>query len=116
VAAQLGYCGLDRQRRPLRGDEIRECWEAIDVAGAAAPARPTLGPAAGWALEPGDDRTPVRLRDFIEVRAESARDPGRKAKETPTPESTPMLGDSLAAPGLPSAGEPRWNLWGDAEA
>ena len=28
VAAQLGYCGLDRERRPLRGDEIRACWEA----------------------------------------------------------------------------------------
>ena len=26
--AQLGYCGLDRERRPLRGDEIRACWEA----------------------------------------------------------------------------------------
>ncbi|HVA86720.1 MAG TPA: hypothetical protein VNF73_10450 [Candidatus Saccharimonadales bacterium] len=26
--AQLGYCGLDRQRNPLRGDEIRPCWEA----------------------------------------------------------------------------------------
>ena len=24
----LGYCGLDRGRSPLRGDEIRPCWEA----------------------------------------------------------------------------------------
>jgi len=23
----LGYCGLDRDRSPLRGDEIRPCWE-----------------------------------------------------------------------------------------
>jgi hypothetical protein len=23
----LGYCGLDRGRSPLRGDEIRPCWE-----------------------------------------------------------------------------------------
>jgi hypothetical protein len=28
VAAQLGYCGLDRRRQPLAGDEIRSCWEA----------------------------------------------------------------------------------------
>jgi hypothetical protein len=28
VAAQLGYCGLDRHRQPLAGDEIRPCWEA----------------------------------------------------------------------------------------
>jgi hypothetical protein len=24
----MGYCGLDRTRSPLRGDEIRGCWEA----------------------------------------------------------------------------------------
>jgi hypothetical protein len=28
VAVQLGYCGLDRRRLPLVGDEIRPCWEA----------------------------------------------------------------------------------------
>lgn len=27
VAANVGFCGLDRARLPLRGDEIRECWE-----------------------------------------------------------------------------------------
>ena len=27
VAANVGYCGLDRARRPLRGDEIRACWD-----------------------------------------------------------------------------------------
>jgi hypothetical protein len=27
VAANVGYCGLARDRRPLRGDEIRACWE-----------------------------------------------------------------------------------------
>jgi hypothetical protein len=24
----VGYCGLDRTRSPLKGDEIRGCWEA----------------------------------------------------------------------------------------
>jgi hypothetical protein len=24
----MGFCGLDRTRSPLRGDEIRGCWEA----------------------------------------------------------------------------------------
>ena len=23
----IGFCGLDRDRRPLSGDEIRPCWE-----------------------------------------------------------------------------------------
>jgi hypothetical protein len=27
VAASIGYCGLDRARVPLSGDEIRSCWE-----------------------------------------------------------------------------------------
>lgn len=53
VAANVGYCGLDRDRRPLRGDEIRACWEeaptiVLDDAGAAIG---PLGPAAD--PEPG---------------------------------------------------------------
>jgi hypothetical protein len=32
VAANLGYCGLDRTREPLHGDEIRPCWESTAVA------------------------------------------------------------------------------------
>lgn len=27
VAARVGFCGLDRRRQPLRGDEVRACWE-----------------------------------------------------------------------------------------
>jgi hypothetical protein len=26
VAARVGFCGLDRQREPLAGDEVRVCW------------------------------------------------------------------------------------------
>jgi hypothetical protein len=29
VAGDLGYCGLDRRRLPLHGDELRGCWEAV---------------------------------------------------------------------------------------
>ena len=29
VAARIGYCGLDRDRSPLAGDEIRACWVAV---------------------------------------------------------------------------------------
>ncbi len=28
IAAQVGYCGRDRGRSALAGDEIRPCWEA----------------------------------------------------------------------------------------
>ena len=67
VAAQLGYCGLDRQRTPLRGDEIRACWEA---GAAAAEAGSTTGarPPIVRADDP-DDRTPVRRLEFVEVRS-----------------------------------------------
>ena len=27
VAARFGFCGLDRRREPLLGDEVRACWE-----------------------------------------------------------------------------------------
>jgi hypothetical protein len=27
--ANVGYCGLDRRRSPLGGDEIRACWDGI---------------------------------------------------------------------------------------
>ena len=29
VAARIGFCGLDRERRPLAGDEIRGCWSGV---------------------------------------------------------------------------------------
>jgi hypothetical protein len=27
VAARTGFCALDRRREPLRGDEVKSCWE-----------------------------------------------------------------------------------------
>jgi len=97
VAAQLGYCGLDRQREPLRGDEIRSCWESLDAPGVASPPPPSA--ATAWPLEPVKDRTAVRLLEFIEVRA-----------EVTDPDDSPDAGL------LVSTSEPRWSLWGDAEA
>ena len=32
VAGGMTYCGLDRLRTPIRGDEIRPCWEMSDKA------------------------------------------------------------------------------------
>jgi hypothetical protein len=31
VVGEILYCGLDRDRRPLRGDEVRPCWEVAPV-------------------------------------------------------------------------------------
>ncbi len=69
VAAQLGYCGLDRRRLPLAGTELRGCWEAASPRQLEAPPRDSPPPTAG----PGHPAiaSPVspahRLRDFVPV-------------------------------------------------
>ncbi len=97
VAGQLGYCGIDRQRRPLQGDEIRSCWEAADATVASPTPLPGVG--AAWPLEPDADGTDVRALRFIEVQ------PGAPPEGVPEP-------IFLATTG----GEARWSLWGDVEA
>ena len=42
VAARFGFCGLDRHRLPLRGDEVRACWEDGSVPLAPDPEMPGL--------------------------------------------------------------------------
>jgi hypothetical protein len=124
VAAQLGYCGLDRQRRPLRGDEIRGCW---DAAATAAEVGPAVGsrPAPGYD-DLGADRTPVRRLEFVEVRTDPAGSRGRTATTPATvtaqPSATAALGSSEAdakgsdvRPIPVGAVELGWSLWGDAE-
>jgi hypothetical protein len=97
VAGQLGFCGLDRQRQPLSGDEIRPCWEAADATSINVPALPGVGPV--WPLEPAQDRTAVRSLDFGEVEPDRGPEPPRPPVVLP----------------MPAAGEARWSLWGDAE-
>jgi len=94
----MGYCGLDRQRRPLSGDEIRACWDSHpELAGA-----PVATPSPAESM-----RTPVPRREFVEVKA-NARPPSgrtsRRAAELP-PDAEPA----------PAAISPRWSLWEDVE-
>jgi hypothetical protein len=123
VAAQLGYCGLDRQRTPLRGDEIRACWEALAAAaesGATTGARPPIVRA-----DDPDDRTPVRRLEFVEVRstpvdARSAPPSTRRARRAKRAAPAIAGSDDPAAvspsPGVPAVSAlPAWSLWGDAE-
>src|SRR4051812_45153076 len=109
VAAQLGYCGLDRERRPLQGTEIRACWEASTVPIEVAPAAPP--PRMPSSFDTVDDGTPVRKLGFVEVGAAPAT-PSRR----PASSATPMEPDDPppAQPPQPpvSPGEPRWSLWG----
>jgi hypothetical protein len=133
VAAQLGYCGLDRARLPLRGDEIRGCWEA-----SALPAEQPVPPAIRFDPTPADlddIRTPVRRLEFVEVRSESAAEAGagtgveaapvtaRRGARAKVKTPVGVSGGNAAAPFQLSdpqvpvtPTEPRWSLWGDADS
>jgi hypothetical protein len=96
VAVQLGYCGLDRRRQPLTGDEIRGCWEAWPAALLPDGAVPlTIGPAR----PPTDAKQPLA---FIEVTAAEPRD--ANAADAP-----------VGSPGTAATGDAAWSLWGDVE-
>lgn len=103
MAAQLGYCGLDRHRTPLTGEEIRPCWEAADATGTAVPALPGVGQV--WPLELDDGRTPVQVLDFVEVV------PGVGPGD---PQAGPPGPPIAIAPDAPT--EPRWSLFGELDA
>lgn len=97
VAANVGYCGLDRQRRPLSGDEIRACWESRS--------EPAEAPAP-TALMLDDDRTPIRHREFVEV-----------AAVVTVPTTVPIRPDVDQVPvdPMPVVIPPRWSLWEDVD-
>jgi hypothetical protein len=95
VAAQIGYCGLDRLRQPLTGAEIRACWEAWP-AGALREAPLTIAPA-----RPAGDET---HREFVEVGAVAV-----VVAET-GPDQAP---DEI--PVVPAEPDPGWSLWGDPD-
>jgi len=59
IAGQLGYCGLDRRRLPLRGDELRGCWEEAPTI-QLDPTAPRTAAAAAW-------RPPGRRVEFVPV-------------------------------------------------
>ena len=98
VAAELGYCGLDRGRQPLGGDEIRWCWEA-----GATPAEPA------HAIRPAAQDAPRTRLEFIDVEAARPRAAKRAGSAAPLDEFPPGTG-------RPTHGEPGWSLWGDPDA
>jgi hypothetical protein len=103
VAAQLGYCGLDRRRQPLAGDEIRPCWEGWALTGnlRSNPAS-REGPASGDAAATTTTTTTTARLDFVDVEA--------GAGDAPIPDGAHATWPSAAV-----EAEPRWNLWGDLE-
>jgi hypothetical protein len=117
VAAQLGYCGLDRRRLPLAGTELRGCWEA-------GPGRALDAP-GGAPREPFDDLEPeppspaLRLRDFVPVELARHRE-ARAVRPKRTPADGPRPEQDIEADAGPAA-QPaatwsdRVTLFADAE-
>jgi hypothetical protein len=64
LATDVGYCALDRRRRPLTGLELRGCWEnrpSAEPTAARDRARPTPVPAVQRGFVPLDEVTVVVL-------------------------------------------------------
>jgi hypothetical protein len=116
VAGTLGYCGLDRRRQPLAGDEIRECWEAWP--GGADPTLAAAAAAAGMTAA-GEATAAGRVAplEFIEIHGRLGSEPIVPGSET-TPSPELIAPDPDSPPFVPPLGppaEPGWSLWGDLD-
>jgi hypothetical protein len=108
VAGQLGYCGLDRKRQPLTGDEIRGCWEAWPTGATRADTAPTIGPARQITAE-------HRHVEFIEVRGGAAAGAAAGAATAMIPDVADAADEEPAStPPIPPD-EPGWSLWVELE-
>lgn len=116
VAGNLGYCGLDRRRQPLAGDEIRACWEAGPGG-----ADPPLVATALTSTAADDLSAPGRAAplDFIEVHGRLASEPAAPSLEPKEPGLEPAApsldSPAFVPPPVPLPGEPGWSLWGDLD-
>jgi len=68
------------------------------------------------AYHPVDDGTPVRKLEFVEVRAVPVKAPRRSPASALAPPSEEEVLAPAETPAPVNPGEPRWSLWGDAEA
>ena len=110
IAGQLGYCGLDRFRRPLRGDELRGCWESTPAGlePEPSPARHGPLPPARPLLVPG---TRPRI-DFVELDLARPTAPAeREPRRTRTRDNRRR--PAAAAPAPAAARDPALGFWAE---
>ena len=115
MAGTLGYCGLDRRRQPLGGDEIRECWEAWPAGADPTLATAAAGRAAAEEATVAGHSAPL---DFIEVHGRLASEPDAPSPEPPAPSpelTTPGRDSSAFVPPPGPPPEPGWSLWSDLD-
>lgn len=78
MAARFGFCGLDRHRLPLNGDEVRACWEDGAVPIPPDPAMPGLL----------DLLTVRALGDPLDDRGDIGQPAGESSRRRPAPNRT----------------------------
>jgi hypothetical protein len=124
VAAQLGYCGLDRKRAPLVGDEIRPCWEAatsVPVVQEVVPITTSTARPVARATPPPTEDAPAAL-DFVEVGTPPSTDETAPAATASVAtdvgqEPDPAAPEDLVLPTQVAAAgpEPGWSFWAELE-
>jgi hypothetical protein len=120
LTPELGYCGLDRDRRPLTGRELRGCWTERPATSASA-AQPATGapPLAVHRLRRGTAGGAGRLpeRDFVPVEELPARldrlPAGAEPGAAPAPAATTELPLAMLDP--VEGWEARTSLFGELE-
>jgi hypothetical protein len=112
VAGQLGYCGLDRTRQPLTGEEIRGCWEAWPAGATQPDTPPTIGPARPIPEGP-------RHVEFIEVGGSAAGGGAGSAAagsaSAVIAEVADASGEERPATPVFPPDQPGWSLWGELD-
>ncbi len=112
MAGTLGYCGLDRKREPLAGDEIRACWEPRpDDAHLTVIAPRTVADAAADVAARGR----AEPREFIEIDGTGDLADGGSVVATGESGEPADLPDASLAPLIKPGGETGWSLWGDVD-
>ena len=108
LAADVGWCALDKRRQPLTGLELRGCWTARAAAGPApdpALPRPVPVPNPTWRDLP--------VRGFVPVDSRPATT--APPATAPVPPVDVPLEVPLAAVEPPDAWDARVSLFGDPE-
>jgi hypothetical protein len=121
LATEVGYCALDRRRRPLTGRELRGCWTERPAAADAAPgSEPAAGPGAGRrgrAPGTGDawERLRAPARDFVPVEdvVRAGLPDASVTEAAPAGEVAPAPAFLLAEPN--DSWESRPSLFGDLD-
>jgi hypothetical protein len=110
VVAGIGYCGLDRERLPLAGSEIRPCWDGLPLSDIEAAPAPVVVvetvPAPGY------------FAGFVPVESLPTAHDGEQAIESVVADMPPAARrEPIASPEPPPTTLPSGGLlWADLEA